>query len=52
MAPKTKKRAKAAHASAIYTPGELARVLGISRNGVYSALRKGTIPTFELGAAL
>src|SRR5580658_6478874 len=27
-----------------YTPGELARLLGIARNGVYSALRNGKIP--------
>jgi excisionase family DNA binding protein len=49
MVPKMKKRTRVAHASAIYTPSELARVLGISRNGVYAALRNGTIPHVRIG---
>jgi excisionase family DNA binding protein len=32
-----------------YTPGELARLLGIARNGVYSALRNGKIPHIRIG---
>jgi excisionase family DNA binding protein len=32
-----------------YTPEELARILGISRNGVYRGLRDGTIPHVRIG---
>lgn len=34
---------------ATYTVAELAQVLGIARNGVYTALRSGKIPHFRLG---
>jgi excisionase family DNA binding protein len=36
-------------ANATYSPGDLARVLGISRNGVYAALRSGKIPHIRIG---
>ena len=32
-----------------YSPGDLARLLGIARNGVYSALRSGKIPHIRIG---
>lgn len=47
---------KAAHGSrnrggmaATYSVDDLARILGISRNGVYSALRAGNIPHIRIG---
>lgn len=49
MIPKVKRRTSATRASATYTPGELAVILNISRNGVYSALRDGTIPHVRIG---
>jgi excisionase family DNA binding protein len=34
---------------ATYKPAELARILGIARNGVYAALRSGKIPHIRIG---
>ena len=44
-----RKRNRLRHNAATYTPGELAGVLGISRSGVYTALRNGTIPHVRIG---
>jgi excisionase family DNA binding protein len=49
MALKRKRRVRSGHDRATYTPGELTRVLGLSRTGVYAALRDGTIPNVRIG---
>lgn len=49
MAANRKRHHRKTRLPATYTPGELAVVLGISRNGVYSALRTGTIPNVRIG---
>jgi excisionase family DNA binding protein len=36
-------------ATATYSPDDLARILGISRNGVYAGLRNGKIPHIRIG---
>ena len=51
---KTLKAAPGSHvgqdgATATYRPDDLARMLGISRNGVYTALRNGKIPHIRIG---
>jgi len=49
MAPNSNKRNGSTQTPATFTPDELALVLGISRNGVYTALRNGTIPHVRIG---
>jgi excisionase family DNA binding protein len=44
-----KRRAKSQSNRATFTPGELTRILGLSRTGVYAALRDGTIPNVRIG---
>jgi excisionase family DNA binding protein len=34
---------------ATYKPADLARILGIARNGAYAALRNGKIPHIRIG---
>jgi excisionase family DNA binding protein len=49
MTPIKKRRTKSGRDRATYTVNELMRVLGLSRSGVYAALRDGTIPNFRVG---
>jgi excisionase family DNA binding protein len=49
MAPKRARRVGSDHDRATYTVSELTRVLGLSRAGVYAALKDGTIPHLRVG---